>query len=126
MPIDKFTDPVSYYDVLQISPRSGDDEIKRAYRRLAMVYHPDLNPQNRSVAELRFRLINEAYAHLKTREKRALYKNRLKTHDAPGNGAGNTAGNDNRAQMSWFEHLASLFRPQFPPQGGKKNPGSKT
>lgn len=69
-----------------------------------MVYHPDLNPQNRSVAELRFRLINEAYAHLKTREKRAIYNHLQKAKAL-------AAQNDNRANApSWFEQLASLFR----------------
>ena len=96
--------PVCYYDVLQVSSRSSDDEIKRAYRRLAMVYHPDLNPQNRSVAELRFRLINEAYAHLKTRERRARYNHIQKSRAAAA-----PPGNDNRAGVSWFEQLAALF-----------------
>lgn len=95
--------PVCYYDVLQVSSRSSDDDIKRAYRRLAMVYHPDLNPQNRSVAELRFRLINEAYAHLKTRERRARYNYIQKSR------AATAPGNDNRAGASWFEQLAALF-----------------
>ncbi len=103
MPTENLTTPVSYYDVLQVSPRSSDDDIKRAYRRLAMVYHPDLNPQNRSLAELRFRLINEAYAHLKTREKRAHYNHNQKARAA-------AAHNDNRATSSWFEQLAALFR----------------
>jgi curved DNA-binding protein CbpA len=103
MPTENLATPVCYYDVLQVSNRASDDEIKRAYRRLAMVYHPDLNPQNRSVAELRFRLINEAYAHLKTRERRIRYNHLQKTRIA-------VPGNDNRAAaMSWFEHLAALF-----------------
>lgn len=69
-----------------------------------MIYHPDLNPHNRSVAELRFRLINEAYAHLKTKEKRAVYHHLQKARIL-------AAQNDNRAgRTSWFEQLTSLFR----------------
>ena len=113
---ENLTTPVCYYDVLQVSPRSDDDEIKRAYRRLAMVYHPDLNPQNRPLAELRFRLINEAYAHLKTREKRARYNLNQKARAA-------AAGNDNRAAApaSWLEQVAAFFRAP----GERQNSGSK-
>ncbi|MGB4057845.1 MAG: J domain-containing protein [Alphaproteobacteria bacterium] len=95
---------VCYYDVLQVSPRSSDEDVKRAYRRLAMVYHPDLNPQNRNVAELRFRLINEAYAHLKTRERRMRYNHNKRAKIVePGK-------NDNAPPApSWFSHLASVF-----------------
>ena len=102
MPTENPHTPACYYDVLQVSPRSSDDDIKRAYRRLAMVYHPDLNPQNRSVAELRFRLINEAYAHLKTRERRERYRHIQKARIVP-------TSNDNRISVSWFEHLAAMF-----------------
>lgn len=110
---ENLTAPVCYYDVLQVSPHSSDDDIKRAYRRLAMVYHPDMNPQNRSGAELRFRLINEAYAHIKTRERRTRYNLNQKARAA--------AGNDNRATLSWFEQFAALFRAP----GESQNSGSK-
>jgi curved DNA-binding protein CbpA len=104
MSTENLTTPVCYYDVLQVSSRASDDDVKRAYRRLAMVYHPDLNPQNRSLAELRFRLINEAYAHLKTRERRARYSHHQKTTRVV------PPGNDNsRTQISWLDHLAALF-----------------
>ncbi|HQX27647.1 MAG TPA: J domain-containing protein [Alphaproteobacteria bacterium] len=110
---ENLTTPVCYYDVLQVTPRSGDDEIKRAYRRLAMVYHPDMNPQNRMMAELRFRLINEAYAHLKTREKRLRYNLNQKARAA--------AGNDNRAvSPSWFEQFAAFFRAPREQNSGSK------
>lgn len=100
---ENMTTPVCYYDVLQLSQRCSDDDVKRAYRRLAMVYHPDLNPQNRSTAELRFRLINEAYAHLKTRERRISYNHnsRFKNNASP--------NNDNNRSTSWFSHLAAMF-----------------
>lgn len=111
MASENLTTPVCYYDVLQVSQRASDDDIKRAYRRLAMVYHPDLNPQNRSLAELRFRLINEAYAHLKTREKRTRYNLNQRAKAA--------AGNDNRATgSSWLEQIAAFFR--TPESSGSK------
>ena len=55
---------VSHYDILQVTPQASDEDIKRAYRRLAMHHHPDRHPRNRKLAELRFKLITEAYASL--------------------------------------------------------------
>lgn len=61
-----------YYDVLGVSKNAGDEEIKKAYRKLAMKYHPDKNP-NKKDAEERFKEINEAYAVLSDKEKRKQY-----------------------------------------------------
>ena len=61
-----------YYDVLGVSKSASGEEIKRAYRKLAMKYHPDKNP-NRKEAEERFKEINEAYAVLSDKEKRKQY-----------------------------------------------------
>ncbi len=61
-----------YYNILGMNKNSSDGEIKRAYRKLAMKYHPDRNP-NRKEAEERFKEINEAYAVLSDKEKRKQY-----------------------------------------------------
>lgn len=61
-----------YYDVLGVKKGAGEDEIKKAYRKLAMKYHPDRNPGNKQ-AEERFKEINEAYAVLGDKQKRTQY-----------------------------------------------------
>ena len=61
-----------YYDILGVNKKATDEEIKRAYRKMAMKYHPDRNPNKKEVEE-RFKEINEAYAVLSDQEKRKQY-----------------------------------------------------
>lgn len=61
-----------YYHILGVAKNASDEEIKKAYRKLAMKYHPDRNP-NKKEAEERFKEINEAYAVLSDKEKRKQY-----------------------------------------------------
>jgi len=62
----------TYYDDLGVGQQAGAEEIKKAYRKLALKYHPDKNPGN-TQAEERFKRINEAYAVLSNPEKRKQY-----------------------------------------------------
>ena len=61
-----------YYKILGVNRDASDEEIKKNYRRTAMQYHPDRNPENRE-AEEKFKLASEAYEVLRDSEKRGLY-----------------------------------------------------
>ena len=61
-----------FYEVLGVDKKASADDLKKAYRKLAMQYHPDKNPGNKQ-AEQKFKEINEAYDVLKDDQKRAAY-----------------------------------------------------
>lgn len=87
---------VSYYDVLQLHPGVSDSDVRSAYYKMAKKFHPDKNPQERRLAELRFRLINEAYANLKTQDKRMRYNSHLKKSSKSFRVMRKETSNDNR------------------------------
>ena len=91
-----------YYVVLGLGREASDQEIKSAYRRLAMQHHPDRNPDNTEVAEEKFKEITEAYSVLADSQKRAAY-DRF-GHAAVSGGAGG-APDFNSSIFSDFEDI---------------------
>ncbi|GFP97111.1 Dnaj homolog subfamily b member 13 [Phtheirospermum japonicum] len=64
---------VDYYKILQVDKNAKEDDLKKAYRKLAMKWHPDKNPNNKKEAEAKFKQISEAYEVLSDPQKRAVY-----------------------------------------------------
>jgi molecular chaperone DnaJ len=95
-----------YYEVLGVARAATDVEIKSAYRKLAMTYHPDRNPNNPD-AEDKFKEITEAYAILADSEKRSLY-DRF-GHAGVGGSAGGPAGFD----PTIFQDFGDIFGDMF-------------
>ncbi len=65
-------DKRDYYEVLGVQKGATEDELKKSYRKLAMKYHPDTNPDDKE-AEQKFKEVNEAYSVLSDKDKRARY-----------------------------------------------------
>lgn len=98
-----------YYEVLEVSKDASGDEIKRAFRKLAMKYHPDRNPGNKE-AEQHFKEINEAYEVLKDEQKRAAYDRYGHQAFQGGFGGGNPFGGGFGFNA---EDLSDLFSNMF-------------
>ncbi len=80
-----------YYEVLGVSKGASDDEIKKAYRKVAKQYHPDLNPGD-ATAEAKFKEANEAYEVLSDSDKKARYDQYGHAGVDPNFGAGGFGG----------------------------------
>lgn len=95
-----------YYKILELTPKADKKEIKKAFRRLARKYHPDLNPGDAAAAE-KFKLINEACQVLSDENKRARYDLDYK---ATGQQTATKAG---RAQRQKRQDGLKAFGPDF-------------
>ncbi len=100
---------VDYYRILEVSRDASGAEIKKAYRKLALKYHPDRNPDDKE-AEEKFKLINEAYQVLSDEEKRAIY-DRYGKEGLEGRGMGGFGNAD-------MDDIMDIFNSMFGGMGG--------
>lgn len=96
-----------YYELLGVSRNASSDEIKKAYRALAMKYHPDRNPNNKE-AEIKFKSITHAYDVLKDEQKKAAY-DRYGHAAFENGGAGSNSGFAQGGFSDVFEDLFGDF-----------------
>src|SRR5262245_49598367 len=104
-----------YYDTLGVERKASTDDIRKAYRKLARKYHPDVNPGDKS-AEERFKNVQEAYDVLSDPKKRQMYDQFgfYSENGYPGAGAGPTGGGPHPGMdFSGFD-----FSDYFTPGGG--------
>lgn len=95
-----------YYEVLGVSKNANEAELKKAYRKLARQYHPDVNPNNPD-AEANFKEVNEAFEVLGNTEKRAQYDQF--GHAGVGNGGFQGGGGFEGANFGGFGDLFDMF-----------------
>jgi len=106
-----------YYEILGVSKSASGEDIKKAYRKLAMQYHPDRNPGNKE-AETKFKEATEAYEVLKDDQKRSAY-NQF-GHDAFGQGGGGRGGFGGGSDGFDFNDIFSNFSDIFGDFGGTR------
>ncbi len=101
-----------YYQILGINKDANQEEIKKAYRKLALKYHPDANPDKKEEAEKKFKEIGEAYAVLSDPEKRARY-DQFGSADTSNFGAGFDFRNFYGEGMDDFNSFSDIFESFF-------------
>ncbi len=118
---------LDYYEVLEVSKDCSGAELKKSYRKLAMKYHPDRNPDDKE-AEDKFKVVNEAYQVLSDDEKRAIYDRYGKAGLEGQGGMGGGFGGGN------MDDFMDIFNSMFGGSGGgfgggfgrtRRDPGQK-
>ena len=116
------TNKRDYYEVLAVTREATAEQIKSAYRKAALKWHPDRNPENKQEAEDNFRQCTEAYSILSDTEKRSLY-------DRFGHAGVSSGGMDAGFNSTIFEEFQDIFGDLFGMQdifgGGRGRRGGR-
>ena len=110
-----------YYEVLGVPRNAGEDEIKKAYRKLAMKYHPDRNQGDKAAeAEAKFKEVKEAYEMLSDSQKRAAYDQYGHAGVDPNMGAGGFGGGFGGGFESFSDIFGDIFGQARGGRGGRQ------
>lgn len=105
-------DKRDYYEVLGVNKNASDDEIKKAYRKVARQYHPDLHPDDKE-CEAKFKEANEAYEVLSDKDKKARYDQFGFAGVDPNYGAGQGGYGGGFGGFDGFDDLGDIFSSFF-------------
>src|SRR5476649_2550668 len=100
-----------YYEILSVTKTASEEEIKKAYRKVAMQYHPDRNPGDKA-AEEKFKEAAEAYEILSDTDKRSQYDRFGHQAFSPGRGGGYHSGGMNMDDI--FSQFGDIFGDDSP------------
>lgn len=102
-----------YYAVLGVGRNASEDELRKAYRKLALKWHPDKNPQAKEAAQRKFQEVSEAYEVLSDKDKRAVYdqwgEEGLKGGPPPSAGPQSATGGDGPGGFHYSTSSSSSF-----------------
>ena len=112
------SDEPDYYQILNVKPEATQDEIRKSYKKLAIKWHPDKNPDNKEEAEKKFKEISAAYAVLGDKEKRREY-------DAYKNGINMDFNFDFGSGFDPFDMFKDFFKDNDPFERMKKGFGNR-
>ncbi|XP_060052843.1 dnaJ homolog subfamily B member 6 isoform X2 [Erinaceus europaeus] len=105
---------VDYYEVLGVQRHASAEDIKKAYRKLALRWHPDKNPENKEEAERKFKQVAEAYEVLSDAKKRDIYDKYGKDGLNSGGGGGGGSHFDSPFEFGFtFRNPDDVFREFF-------------
>ncbi len=107
-----------FYEVLGVAKTSSAEDLKKAYRKLAMQYHPDKNPGDKE-AEHKFKVLSEAYEILRDEQKRAAYDRYGHAAFEQGGGGGGGGG------FGFGGGFADIFDEMFGDMMGRRGGGGR-
>ena len=113
-----------FYTRLGVTENATKEEIKKAYKKLARKYHPDLNPNNKE-SEAKFKKIAEAYDTLENEEKRKIYDQGGEQHFGQGESSSRQGPFYHESQSQDYSRYQDIFNDYFGARGFKSNANQK-